>query len=209
MHASARSSPPRAIFPQPFILRVCQFTAYCVRLLSSERRARICKCLRSPGNDSDESISTAYVAWRASTTTRAVIPARQAGKRFLSPLKGLQIRALIFLSIFQPGFLQIFRSSQNIFPFRTNQRPGQELNSGFFQAKHCNAKIRFIISEWIAQILQNFRFITFTFKLLFYKINRAQKLSFYQHPTVYLQYKSDKSGVKKANVLLATIERLL
>ncbi len=33
-------------------------------------RARICKCLWSPGIDSEESISPAYVAWRASTTNR-------------------------------------------------------------------------------------------------------------------------------------------
>jgi hypothetical protein len=32
-------------------------------------RARICKRLRSPGIDSEESIPSAYVAWRAGTTT--------------------------------------------------------------------------------------------------------------------------------------------
>jgi hypothetical protein len=31
-------------------------------------RARICKSLWSPGVDSEESISPAHVAWRASTT---------------------------------------------------------------------------------------------------------------------------------------------
>jgi hypothetical protein len=36
----------------------------------------------------------AYVAWRASTSTRVVVPARQAENRFLGSLKGLQIRAL-------------------------------------------------------------------------------------------------------------------
>ncbi len=36
-----------------------------------------------------------YAAWRAGTTNRGFIPARQAGSRFLGPLKGLQIRALI------------------------------------------------------------------------------------------------------------------
>jgi hypothetical protein len=35
---------------------------------------------------------TAYVAWLAGTTNR-VVPARQAGNRFLGSLKGLQIRA--------------------------------------------------------------------------------------------------------------------
>ncbi len=33
-------------------------------------RAGICKCLWSPGLDSEESISPAYVAWRVSTTNR-------------------------------------------------------------------------------------------------------------------------------------------
>jgi hypothetical protein len=33
-------------------------------------RARICKCLWRPGIDSEESISPAYVAWRAGTTNR-------------------------------------------------------------------------------------------------------------------------------------------
>jgi hypothetical protein len=35
----------------------------------------------------------AYVAWQAGTTNRVVVPARQAGNRFLGSLKGLQIRA--------------------------------------------------------------------------------------------------------------------
>jgi len=36
----------------------------------------------------------AYVACMARTTNRVVVPTRQAGNRFLGPLKGLQIRAL-------------------------------------------------------------------------------------------------------------------
>ncbi len=59
----------------------------------SESRARICKRLRSPGIDSDNSIPPAYVAWRAGATNRVVVPARQARNRFLGSLKGLQIRA--------------------------------------------------------------------------------------------------------------------
>jgi hypothetical protein len=35
----------------------------------------------------------AYVAWRAGTTYRIVVPVRQAENRFLGPLKGLQIQA--------------------------------------------------------------------------------------------------------------------
>jgi hypothetical protein len=48
-----------------------------------ETWARICKCLWSPGIDSKESISPAYVACRASRTNRVVIQARHAGNRFL------------------------------------------------------------------------------------------------------------------------------
>ncbi len=57
-------------------------------------RARTCKNLRSPGIYSEESIPSAYVAWRATTSNRVVVPARQAGNRFLDSLKGLQILAL-------------------------------------------------------------------------------------------------------------------
>jgi hypothetical protein len=56
-------------------------------------RARICKRLRRPGIDSEDSIPPAYVAWRAGTTNMVVVPACQAGNRFLGSLKGLQIRA--------------------------------------------------------------------------------------------------------------------
>jgi hypothetical protein len=59
-------------------------------------RNRICKRLRSPGIDSDESIPPACVAWRASTTNRVVVTVRQPGNRFLDSLKGLQIRAQFF-----------------------------------------------------------------------------------------------------------------
>jgi hypothetical protein len=40
-----------------------------------------------------ESIPLAYVAWQAGTTNRVVVPARQAGNRFLGFLKGLQIQS--------------------------------------------------------------------------------------------------------------------
>ncbi len=41
-----------------------------------------------------ESISPASEACRAGTINRVVVPARQAGNRFMGSLKGLQIRAL-------------------------------------------------------------------------------------------------------------------
>jgi len=56
-------------------------------------RARICKRLRSPEIYYKESIPPAYVAWRAVTSNRVVVSARQTGNRFLGFLKGLQIRA--------------------------------------------------------------------------------------------------------------------
>jgi hypothetical protein len=55
-------------------------------------RARICKRLRRPGIDSEDSIPPAYVAWRACTTNRVVVQARQAVNRFLGSFEGLQIR---------------------------------------------------------------------------------------------------------------------
>ncbi len=64
--------------------------------LPSPTWARICKRLWSPEIDSEESIQLAYAAWRAGTT-RVVLPAGLAGNRFLSSLKGLQIRALFTL----------------------------------------------------------------------------------------------------------------
>jgi hypothetical protein len=61
-----------------------------------EPRACICKRLWSPGIDSEVSMPLAYVAWRACTTYRVVVPVRQAAEnRILSSLKGLQIRALL------------------------------------------------------------------------------------------------------------------
>jgi hypothetical protein len=61
--------------------------------LADVTRARICKRLWSPGIDSEESISPAYVACRAGSTNRVVVPARQAENRFLGSMKGLQIPA--------------------------------------------------------------------------------------------------------------------
>jgi hypothetical protein len=52
----------------------------------------MCKSLRS---------QPAYVVWRAGTSNWVVVPARQAGNRFLGSLKGLQIRAQ--LSFFRPS----------------------------------------------------------------------------------------------------------
>ena len=63
------------------------------RYKCKEVRARICKRLTRPGIDSEDSIPPAYVAWRAGTTNRVVVQARQAVNRFLGSFKGLQIRA--------------------------------------------------------------------------------------------------------------------
>ncbi len=53
-------------------------------------RGRVCKRLRSSGIDSKESIPPACLAWRAGTSNRVVVPARQAGNRFQGSLKDLQ-----------------------------------------------------------------------------------------------------------------------
>ncbi len=62
------------------------------RKVKDYTRARICKRLWRPEIDSDESIPAAYVAWRAGSTNRAAVPARQAGNRFRGSLQGLKIR---------------------------------------------------------------------------------------------------------------------
>jgi hypothetical protein len=85
-------------FWQPFPGLVCPPPPYCdvgkaPLWRGKDRRARICKRWRSPGIDSRESIPTAYVAWRAGTSNRVVVPARQAWNRFLGFLKGLQTPA--------------------------------------------------------------------------------------------------------------------
>ncbi len=64
---------------------------------SSFNWARICKRLRSPGIDFKESVPPAYVAWRASTSNRAVVPNRQSGNRFLCSFKSLQILTLVWM----------------------------------------------------------------------------------------------------------------
>jgi hypothetical protein len=61
---------------------------------SGRFRARICKRLWNPEIDSEESIQLPYVAWRAGSTNRVIVPARQAGNRLLGSLTCLQIRAL-------------------------------------------------------------------------------------------------------------------
>ncbi len=66
----------------------------CMHKWHSAHWARIWKRLRSPGIDSRESIPLTYVAWLVCTSNRVIVPARQAGNRFLGSLKGLQIRAL-------------------------------------------------------------------------------------------------------------------
>jgi hypothetical protein len=48
-----------------------------------------------PGTDFKESIPPAYLACRAGTSNRVVVPVRQAGNRFLGSLEGLKIRALV------------------------------------------------------------------------------------------------------------------
>ncbi len=78
-------------------------------------RACNCKHLKRPVIDSEDSIPPAYVAWRASTTNRVVVQARQAGNRFLGSLKGLQIRSLESQMILRYWKVVILTTSQ-IYP---------------------------------------------------------------------------------------------
>ncbi len=82
------SSRPERVYRKAF--------AYMQRPLASSYswpRARIFKPLRSPRIDPKKLIPPPFVAWRAGTSNRVVVTARQAGNRFLGFLKGLQIRA--------------------------------------------------------------------------------------------------------------------
>ncbi len=61
--------------------------------------ARICKRLRRPGIDSEDSIPPAYVAWQADTTNRVVVPGRQAGNQFLGSLNtGSVQKCILYIS---------------------------------------------------------------------------------------------------------------
>ncbi len=73
--------------------RALSFNLWFIKQNQTEGRARICKRLRSPGIDSEGAIPPAYVARLAGTANRVVLPACQAGNRFLGSWKCLQIRA--------------------------------------------------------------------------------------------------------------------
>jgi hypothetical protein len=74
-------------------------TGMCSKCSILKARVRICKRLWSPGIDSEKSILPSCVAWRAGTTNRVVLLARQAGNRLLGSLKGLQIRTQFLRSL--------------------------------------------------------------------------------------------------------------
>ncbi len=59
----------------------------CGTVQSVVSRARICKRLRSPGIDSEESIPPTCVAWRAGATNRVCAPTRQAKESIPGLLK--------------------------------------------------------------------------------------------------------------------------
>ncbi len=52
---------------------------------------------QEPRIDSEESVPPAYLAWRADTTSKVIVPADHAGNRFLDSFKGLKIRALLLV----------------------------------------------------------------------------------------------------------------
>ncbi len=63
------------------------------------------KRLGSPEIDSKELIPSAYVAWRAGSSKRVVVPAHQAVNRSPASLEGLKIRALDKYTFCRAGFL--------------------------------------------------------------------------------------------------------
>ncbi len=63
-------------------------------ILLQSSAARIWKRLWSPGIDSEESIQPVYVAWRAGTTNRVVVPGPPGWKSIPGLLKRFTIRAL-------------------------------------------------------------------------------------------------------------------
>ncbi len=70
-------------------------------------------------------IDSAILAWRAGTTSRVVVPSRQAENRFMGSLKGLQLRALIsanklfhLMSCRRP---HCYENSKHVFP-KSQQR---------------------------------------------------------------------------------------
>jgi hypothetical protein len=65
----------------------------------------------SPGVDSKEWIPPAYVAWRTGLSNRVVVPARQAGNRFLGFLKGLKIRALASVLLGGQGWTKVWNGN--------------------------------------------------------------------------------------------------
>ncbi len=88
----------------------------CYSGAKSENRCRVrfCISLRRPGIDSKESIPSTYATWRAVTSNWVVVPAQQAGNRFLNSLNGLQIRTLEFEILLTRASL-LLRSCLNIF----------------------------------------------------------------------------------------------
>jgi hypothetical protein len=75
--------------------------SYCYLSTSLKPEPVFVNVYGAQGIDSEESISPAYVVWRAGTKNRVVVPARQAGNRYLVSLKDLQIPA-------QSPYLQTF-----------------------------------------------------------------------------------------------------
>ncbi len=91
------------------------FAVRTVILVKGGVRARICIQLWSPGIDSEESISPAHVAWRASTTNRVAYRPDSLGLDFWAPWRvykyGLSIMAMdvynccwSYRFISQPGY---------------------------------------------------------------------------------------------------------
>ncbi len=108
--------------PSPDRLFKNSSTGFHSSIRHSGIRARICKSLRSPEIDSEESIPPAYVARPAGTTNSVVVRARQAGNRFLGSLKGIQIRAQESIPAWRAGIATV-----SVVPARQAHSPAESI----------------------------------------------------------------------------------
>ncbi len=83
------------------------------------------KVYEAPEIDSEESILQAYVAWQADTTKGVDVPARQAENRFLGSLKGLQMRALYYVTLSICLYLEIELIIKYLLSPRKHHRKGE------------------------------------------------------------------------------------
>jgi hypothetical protein len=97
-----------------------------------------------------ESIPPAYVALRASTTNRVVVPVRQAGNRFLGSLNGLQVQALgcLFTILCRASVHSFFIDCQSLRELRiTSVLMIAAIQKEMWVGFKCNGPVNFLREE--------------------------------------------------------------